>query len=610
MGLFGFKRKKDEKKAKTKEFIRLNRRLNPRYITQSLKSSLGEVIDISKDSFLAACELKEIEVGERVEFEIGDRKLEGEVVRTAPSKVAVKLLDHFEMELIKNHLAEVERVDFKKSSKISIGRIVLEDNLEKNRALINIMLEVDDPNTNIERFKDSIELLDELKEKILSRANSIEIAGVSRVDNVASAITRLGFEDVRKIVYDYIIYESNLDMDSLEAFEDYDIYNMIINRIFKRLAPLFNFNDIKNEGFSLLSVTSVGAVLLEKECWSLLPFYSSAKRLFSLEMRLFEKKECGYDLYEIGREYFVKKMGFFDYLFDGSILAQFMITPHYKNDRVKITLSQRKLRYAYVAYLTVLAASFLMSKDKTSGFRLYHRLRRLGFSSDDVKKWLDELVVDMNRRLTEIGHKKRLLQLEIPSAMENVDRYLGKSASAGFFKSVFSKFEEDAERLVVRCEDTMYGSFVLDKLLNSEFSSLNSLSFCVIPCENLEDEDLQLSLFEGFDLVVFKDIHALKKDIQKDFGKIWRDFEGKIICTISNEAFMEYENPDMFDMLNPFMVDFPSYFKNPALHQNMTATVCESVNSFFEKDLCHIEDFKEGLYDMYSVYVKCFEKVG
>jgi hypothetical protein len=611
MALFGFgKKKKEETKTaevSKKTFLALNKRSFPRYLLRDLSTSLGDAIDASKKSLhIAASGLKE---GDFLDVAIGEEKYEATVVRVDGSKVAVTLESSLAKGVIFEHMKRLHKGDVEPKKCVDLGQIEQEGELSVNRAIINLMLEIEDPNTNIEKFKENIEVLEELKEKILAMANSVEVAGRGRVEDVGSAVTRLGFEAVKRIVYQYITYEVSLSHTELKDFKDFELYNIFLGAVFKKLAPLFNFKDIKNEGQSLLTMSSVGAILISKECPKIAPFYNGVVRLYSYEMRKLEERECGHDFFEVNASYFLGSLGVFRYLYDGYVLANYMLLPHYCPKNLKISLSQRKLRFAYVTYLSLLAQKFLFAKDKNAGFIFFHRLKRLGFSLQEAKSWLDYLVENTNKKLQRVGIEKSIPKYEIPSQSLPLESYLGGGVYVNYFLGRWEEFDKKGERLALRFEDEEYAHLVLEKLINHESYSLLYKPFCVVPCDILEDDELPLAMFEGFDLVIFKNVDKLDRTLLKDFLKIWRDFEGKIVVTFSSESMLEYDNATLYEAIKEQIVDFPSYFQSAILHSKMVTQCCMRINAFFDKKMCSIEEFKEVESSMSSVYAKVFNGV-
>ncbi|MRI83571.1 MAG: hypothetical protein C6I00_04045 [Nitratiruptor sp.] len=612
MALFGFGKKKVERETSKQEveevhFKSLTRRAYPRYLVEPFQTSLGKAIDLSKNSILlAAPGLKE---QDRIELEIEGEKYEGTVTRVYGSKGVIRLDRELPRELIQRHMKQVERGRVKPRRFIDLERLSSDGDVQSDRAIINLMLEIEDPNTDITKFKGNIQALPELEAKILSQANSIEMGGRGRIDDVGVAVTRLGFDAMKRMVYQYVTYEASLSHNKLEFFEDFELYNILLGATFKKIAPLFNFKDIKNEGQSLLTMSSVGALILSKEAPAIAPLYRGVKELFSYEMRMVERRACGYDFLEVDRRYFLEDLGVFRYIYDGFVLANYMLYPHYNPKELTLSLSQRKLRFAYVTYLTLLAQRFIFSRDKYSGFVFLHRMRRLGFELQEAKQWLDFLIDNTNKKLARIGIQKRILKPDIPSWQISLEGYLGRGGYATYFLERLEDLGKEAQRLAIRFEDGAYTHLVLELAINDERFPFLGMPFCVIPCERLEDEELPLAMFEGFDLLLFKNIDQLKPALFKEFQKLWKDFEGKIIVTLSTSSMVEYNQKPLYALIKDQLIDFPSYFQSPLVQMKMLSLGCQRLNQLFNQDVCQLEAFKDRTIDMEKLYETVLEEV-
>ncbi|MRJ02755.1 MAG: HDOD domain-containing protein [Epsilonproteobacteria bacterium] len=611
MGLFGFGKKKEHTPTAAKEeelsFKALTKRAYPRYLVENLSASLGKVIDISKNSVLfAASGLKE---GDYLDVEIDGKSYEGSVARTYGNKVVLRFDQEFPKELIESHMKKVTHEPLKPQRTLDTASISNESDVQSDKAIINLMLEIEDPNTNIAKFRENIEALPELKEKILSMANSIEIGGRGRISDVGSAVTRLGFEAIKRIVYQYVMYEASLSHNDLKYFENFELYNIFLGATFKKISPLFSFKDTKNEGQSLLTMSSVGALVISRECPEIAPLYRGVEELYSYPMRMVERWKCGYDFLEIDGHYFTKDLQVFKYLYDGFVLANYMLYPHYSPQNLKVSLSQRKLRFAYVSYLTLLAQKFVFAKDKNSGFILLQRMQRLGFTLQEAKQWLDFIIENTNKKVARIGLEKKIPKPDMPNQMISLESYLGSGGYAAYFLEKIDDLSREAQRLAIRYEDEAYSHYVLDIVLNHERFTFLTMPFAIIPCDVLEDDELPLAMLEGFDLLIFKNIDRLDRRLFKEFEKIWKDFEGKIIVTFSTYSMIEYDQPHLYEVVREQIVDFPSYYQSTLLHMKMVNTACSQLNRLFGEKICDIEDFKGEMIDMETLYKRVLEKI-
>ncbi len=606
MGLFGFgsKKKEQERPSAPEQRLQLNRRKEDRYLVKELNTNYGEVIDVAKTGIAVMAKSGSLDVGDFVDLKLQEMQLEASVSAVQTKRSALTLQQAVPQELIQNHLLLPQDLPLTPKGSFNKDDIFHDKDIEINRAIINLMLEIDDPNTTIEKFQESIESLPKLKEMLLKRANSIEKARAARVEDVKSAITRLGFEEVREIVYEYINYDINLSNTRLSNFKDFDLYTILLNHIFKKFASLLHFNDLKSEGRSLLSMSYIGAVLMSKEKDELSSYYKGAKELFSLEMRLKEKIELDIDLLDVCRLYFLETLGVFRYIYDGFVLAHLLLTPSLEI-HFPITLSERKLKFAYVSYLTILAQKFILAKDPVSGHMLFNRLRRYGLSLQEAKEFLDGIIENVNLQLAKIGTEKRVAHIDYPSYSFTIEAALGKNIYSEYFIGKIAAVNKEGKRVALRYEDSYYAHKVLEAIVQNDSYAFRSMPYCIVPCEALVDEDLSLDQFSSFDLVVFRNIDQLPKVLFNDFKKVWNDFEGKIILTYAKESMIDFSDEQLFGLIREVVVDVPSYFQSPSIYLKMVQNTLSEIKRFSEKASCDLEDFKEGILTQRSVYLRC-----
>ena len=611
MGLFGFGKKKDQAaqpSPPSTKSQRLNKRSVDRYWVENLPTSLGEGVDGAKNSIAVGTKEGKLSVGDLLDLQILQEKYEAEVERVATTKVAFRLSPKLSQEILRPYLKTIIDENPQLPPCLDLHDIVHDQEIEINKALVHLMLELDDPNTNIEKFKSHIEALPKLEEELLKKANSIEKARAARVEDVGAAITRLGFSEVKKIVYDFINNEVNLSNTSLPQFQSFQAYHIFLTGFFKKLAPLFGFKDIKNEGQSLLNMLIIPAVIINKQAPEVGQWYRSPKELFGLEMRYVERLGIGCDFLKISKEYFVQTLGVFRYLFDGFILGYQMLYPQYSSD-LKIELSERKLKFGYLCYLSMLALRFLFANDNYSGYLLFGRLQRLGMSVGQSKAFIDELIQSTNQQLSRIGIQSDLRPKDIPASQHTLSSILGSGIYVEYLTKSFSLFEKGVARLALRYEDESFAHDILEKILNLSEFGFRKEPFCVVPCENLADEDLYLDQFKAFDIVIFKNIDRLPKKLFQDFGKVWKDFEGRCIATYSSYSMIDFEDEALYELLNPYVVDFPSYHQSATLYVKMLSYTKQKIDRFFERPICDLAKFKEGIVSQKSVYWECIKEI-
>ena len=614
MALFGFKKKKKPEIKKEEKISKLNRREYNRYIVQDLNiESVGKVINISKNG--AEIEKTDIdEIGnEALDVKLENFEVEGAIKRETLKVVGVNFENELlDADIIKNHLVKYKNYNFNSNStdfEIEFGK---NHSLEKTKAVINLMLELDDPNTNVEKFKSHIEAIPELEILIFKKANSVESASRTKIDSINTAITRLGFEEIKRVVYDFINRKITFKNCYFNDFEHFEFYNILKLSLFKKLAPLFSFNDIRSEGRSLLATETVGVdLLLENAPNGFKNLYKSPKELYSHVLRVYEDKFFGINLLDLNRDYFVNRMGLFKYLYDGYLLAHQSLHPYYEfKDDQEIILSSRKLRFSYVSYLTFLALQYIISKDKRSGYMLLNRLIKLGLNTQKALSFLNKAIHDTNEKLKIAGVDDKIGSISFPSFKIKISDNFGKTKDIEYFIEKLTKVSnEHINRVAFRYEDSFAAMKLINNVINSIDFNFNSLPFCVIPCHNLKDDELKLELFNGFDLVIFKDIEKLPKNLFKDFRKLWRDFEGKIFVTFSTYSMIDFYQKELFLLIRDFIVDIPSFAENKTLYKRLLEKSCNEVNEIFKESVCSENEFESELYTIDSVYKKVIDNL-
>ena len=613
MGLFGFgKNGKKKEKKKEKKTVFLSKRDYDRYHVENLYiKGIGKVLDISKNGVaIKKDEIEEIKK-ENLEILLEKNEVRASLKRETLKEVGLKFEDDFNTEdIIKSHLKKPLVYDFKSINRLSVEDIEDDENIEKIKAVINLMLELDDPNTNVEKFNTHIDTLTELAQRIIKKANSVESASQTEIKNVTTAITRIGFEEVKKIVYDYINEKISLSNENFINFENYEFYNILKTSIFKKLAPLFSFRDLRSEGRSLLATDTIGMeFLIEKGEDDFKNIYKTPKYLYGFYTRVYERFYFGIDFLDINKDYFLNKLGLFKYLYDGYILAHLNHHPYYElSDSNRITLSARKLRFSYISYLTFLALEFILSKDKKSGTILLNRLKRFGLDNSKALSFLNETIYDANEILEHLGIKHRISTVSYPTVTLNLEKLFGKELHLSSYIEKMRLISENVDRAAFRYEDRFYAMYLIYETLNSFEFSLNEMPYCVIPCANLEDEDLKMDMLNGFDILIFKDIEKLPKNLFKDFYKIWRDFEGKVFVTYSAYSMIDYEMKDLHNQIKRYIVDIPSYFDNDFIYKSMLKVACSDINKELNTNACSIEDYFENVFTMDSIIKKSIEK--
>ena len=93
----------------------------------------------------------------------------------------------------------------------------------------------------------------------------------------------------------------------------------------------------------------------------------------------------------------------------------------------------------------------------------------------------------------------------------------------------------------------------------------------------------------------------------KEFVKLWKSFEGKIIVTFSNYSFLDFDNENLYLLLKDHIVDFPSYFSNKGIYERMIDHTIDYLRPYLGKHEIHKNDYLSDIFSM--DYIKTNELV-
>ena len=180
MGLFGFGKKKEANQKKSKDLKKYSKRLYDRYHVDNLYvQGYGKIINFSKNG--AAIRKEDISEVKKdwIDIKLENIEISAKLKRETLKEFGVRFDDEIDKSLIEKHLKKLKEYDFKTKDLLNID-FYENEKLEKIKHIISLMLELDDPNTTVEKFKVHIEALPVLKSKILTKANTVENAKVMK----------------------------------------------------------------------------------------------------------------------------------------------------------------------------------------------------------------------------------------------------------------------------------------------------------------------------------------------------------------------------------------------------------------------------------------------
>ncbi len=603
-------KKKNPDKTKSFDSIEkedvLNKRSYERYFVEKLEiKGLGSVFDVSSKGFRVKKEKPDEIEGDLFEIPIESGVIKVSLVKEDSEFAEFEFLEEFDVfEYIQSHIKRFNKIEIKSDKQVD-KKVLLEfqgkDNLRK---VINLMAELEDPNTNSDKLISVIEEIPEVEEQIIEKANSVENASQEPVKDLLNALVRLGLDEVKRISKAVIIKKLSIADTTFPDFSRYEAFNILKTLSFKNISPLFSFRDLRSEGKSLLSTETVSLSILKKICnENFIKNYKNSRFLYSFPARNLEKVCSGKDLLEINRIYYLEIIDSFKFLYDGYVIAHLNLYPFYKLDEnIKISLSNRKLRFSFVSFLSFLTTIYILDKDKESGYVLINRLNKLGMNSNKAVDFINNIVFEGNQILENIGLRKSLRTVSFPSFSYNLKKIFPEEMYFNYLHRTFEKINlKKIKRVAVRFDDFTFGHYVLHRFLNSPEFDFNTKSFCVVPCANLEDEDMLLEVFSGFDYIIFQEVDKLPKHLFKDFVNLWKKFEGTIFATYSMYSFIDFNNKDLFNLFKDFIVYLPSYFASEKIYETMLEHSENILKGYFENISFDKEKFSNEIYDMDSV---------
>ncbi len=584
----------------------LNKRNYERYFIEGIEiQGLGKVFDVSSKGFRVKKETSEDIEGELFEIPIEGKTLKVAVAKQDSEFIEFEFLEEFDVsEYIESHVKTYKTIEIKSDKNIDKKVLIEFQGKDNLRKVINLMAELEDPNTNSDKLIAAIEEIPEVEEQIIEKANSVEVAGQEPVKDLLNAIVRLGLDEVKRTSKEVIIKKMSIADSTFPNFSRYEAFNILKTLTFKEISPLFSFRDLRSEGKSLLSTETVSLSVQKNLCGEdFIKNYINSKFLYSYPARMLEQVCSNKDLLEINRIYYLEIIDSFKFLYDGYIIAHLNLYPYYKlPDNIKISLSNRKLRFSFAAFLSFLTTIYILDKDKETGYLLINRLNKLGMNSNKAMDFLNDIVFEGNQILENIGLRKSLRPVSFPSFSYNLKKIFPEEMHFNYLHRSFNKIRDKKfKRVALRFDDFTFGHYVLHKFLNSPEFDFNTKSFCVIPCGNLDDEDMLLEVFSGFDYIIFQEVDKLPQHLFKEFLNLWKKFEGTIFATYSTYSFIDFKRKDLFNIFKDFIVYLPSSFSSEKVYETMLEHSENILKSHFESIVFNKEKFSDEIYDMNSV---------
>ncbi len=598
-------KKETKKKEKEQEEQILNKRRYLRYPIENIfVENLGTINDISKKGISVQVSNTDNLKAELLNLNVGNDRCTAIVKRKTKDTIGLEFQGLFENKgFIKKNIKTIQKIKIEPKKAISEEEFFKCQFSDTLRIIINLMAELEDENTTVERLKRNISEVPELKNLIIKKANSVEESSSVEIKDIETAIVRLGISKIKRISKDYVTKRSLSLTPIFHNFEYYEAYNILKTVSFKKFAPLFNFNDKRAEGRSLLAIENTGLNLLKQILGiKFMENYRLPKSLYMNTSRLFEQICIGVDNLQVNEKIFVQNQGNFKYIFDGYVLGNKMLDPTYKiPPDLKLSIGNRRLRYGFIVFLSYLATIFIMEKDRYTGYVLINRLKRLGLDKNKALSVLNEIVYEGNKILENIGLRKVLKPVSNPSISLNLEKIFPKNI---YFANLINKFktvkEHNIKRISIRYDDETFSQYLLQKILEIPEFGMEYKSFCYLPVENINFEDLLPEDLSGFDVVIFENIDKINPNSFKNLKFIWKEFEGTIITTFSYNSLLDFDNPQLYELIKENIIEIPSIFKSEN-YEYMLQIAGKKLKEFSESINLDKDKYKNKTLDMESI---------
>lgn len=550
-----------------------------------------------------------IQEGLTVPVRINNKTYRCYVKEITDRKIDFVFLDEFEdISFIKQNIKYLK--SFKPSKKFSIAERDLESvNISTDFInLINLLSEVDDPNADADSLAFIINQIHVLKNKVIETANTVSQGAIEEIKDLPTAISRIGLEKLKKLVFQYFELFIATYKSPIENFENFHQMNLTKVELFKKLPPFIAFQPKKKAGLLLLLfefVSSV-AVLFTKKDEKYKKILKNTVNFYSYPLRIYEKVLFGEDFLTFNDIYLNRKFKILLDVNDSYKLAHLLLNPQLNLKSEPFNLSNRNLKRAYLYYLIFLGINYLVYNDKKSGYIFYNRLRRFGMSLNEAVDFLNEIVFFVNKILSALKIKPFL---RTPSTVNYTISCKKVFPETGSFVDLIEEFRKvgsgKKNRLILRTQDTNFSGYLLNFLLNDIELGLSSKTFIIIPAENIQNPDsLLVENLSGFDIVYFKNLDKLSPMIYREFYKLWKNFEGIIMGDYSYYTFIDFDSQkvQLFHIIKDTKIDVPMITQEKTVYDFIVSKLKDEYISLFQTtDFKNLDKIESGLYDFESV---------
>ncbi|MBF0554058.1 MAG: hypothetical protein HQK96_05795 [Nitrospirae bacterium] len=583
----------------------LNKRRSIRYSVKGIPpNKIGTIVNISR----SGCMIKKT-TPDHIDFmhiiiRLGIIKITALIVWQDEDFSGVEFIGGYnDPGFISRHMMRIKDGKFSPLKNIRVETIIGFISRDPFSNMLNLIAEIESPNTDINRLKSLIIKLPDLAPAIVAKAGINKTEDEIGLRDVDQAVKRLGMDTVKKTSLEFI----KINREKIESISPknslYESLKTVKKVFFDILAPYFGYT--RNTGLvdNLAAVEYKGIDIITtntEETPKIKEFYNSTQKIYSEMTRFCERLLIGRDLLNINRINIRIRKTLIE-LFDGYLLAHMILNPIYALDSyVEVSINKINLSFAYIAYLTFISAEAIIEKDAASVAVFKDRLHATGMDSTMLNSFVSMCVSEVNRTMADLGRSTKL-KVPVSGKGFNFADYMSIKDIPQYGRFIKPFKELDIiKRMVIAYEDEAYTHFILGKILSGEDIGLHSKMFCVIPCENLSADEIIYDTFSFFGIVVLKNIAQIPKRHLKMFVKLWNHFDGILIVTFNKYSMVDFHCAELYTLLKESIIDFPSYFDNEKIYDKMIDHTAAYISPYIEGQL-NVLKYKTEKYSMNTI---------
>ncbi|MBF0488151.1 MAG: hypothetical protein HQK98_08310 [Nitrospirae bacterium] len=583
----------------------LNKRGSIRYLVHGIpRNKVGTIVNMSRGGCMIKKAAPDIIDYKHIILRFGIMKTTALIVWQDEDFMGIQFLGgHNDAGYISRHMKRIKEGKFSPLKSLHVDTIIAFIAKDPFSNMLNLIAEIESPNTNINRLKSLIIKLPELAPEIVAKAGINKTEDEIELRDVDQAVKLLGMDAVKKNSLEFI----KLNREKIESAGPKNSLHESLKTVkkvfFDILAPYFGYTRGTGLVDNLAAIEYKGIDIIianTEETPKIKGFYNSTPKIYSEMTRFCERLLIGRDLLNINRINIRIRKTLME-LFDGYLLAHMMLNPIYSIDSyVEVSINKINLSFAYITYLTFISAQAIIEKDAAAVAVFKERLQATGMDSSTLNSFVSMCVSEVNRTLADLGRSIKLQSTASGKGFNFAD-YMSIREMPQYERFIKPLKELDIiKRAVIAYEDEAYTHFILGKILTAEDIGLNTKMFCVIPCENLSTDEIIYDTFSFFGIVVLKNIDQIAKRHQKLFVKLWNHFEGILIVTFNKYSMFDFHYSELYTLLKESLIDFPSYFDSERIYDKMIEHTAAYISPYVEGQL-NVQKYKTEKYSMNTI---------